>query len=173
MGACLVPPPHWLRTSWLRTLTFRTSFLRNRNMSQEILDRIADGHTDLVFEYVAAGHAASSTDKNGVSLLQWCSYYGDVSSIKFLLAHGESLQSLGEKRVQPGGGKDSLQVAEQTKPTPEFQLARLQGSARTLRCTETAGLAHATNREAGSNPSTSVTRPGGSRARLRGVRMRV
>jgi ankyrin repeat protein len=65
-------------------------------MSEDILERIADGHTDLVFEYVAAGHAVTSTDKNGVSLLQWCSYHGDVSAMKFLLAHGESLQSLGE-----------------------------------------------------------------------------
>ena len=65
-------------------------------MSDDILDRIADGHTDLVFEYVAAGHAATSRDKNDVSLLQWCSYHGDVSAIRFLLAHGASLQSLGE-----------------------------------------------------------------------------
>src|SRR5688572_25025270 len=61
-----------------------------------MFDGIAEGRTDLVFEYVAAGHAATSADQNGVSLLQWCSYYGDVSAIKFLLANGESLQSLGE-----------------------------------------------------------------------------
>jgi len=28
-----------------------------------MLDRLADGHTDLVFDYVAGGHAATSTDK--------------------------------------------------------------------------------------------------------------
>ena len=61
-----------------------------------MLDAIAGGRTDLVFEYVAAGHAATATDPDGVSLLQWCSYYGDVSAMRFLLAHGESLQSLGE-----------------------------------------------------------------------------
>jgi len=60
-----------------------------------VLDRIADGRTDLVFEYVAEDHAASATDKNGVSLIQWCAYYGDVSAIRFLLSHGESLESLG------------------------------------------------------------------------------
>ena len=65
-------------------------------MSENIFDQIADGRTDLVFDYVAAGHAATSADKDGVSLLQWCSYHGDVSAIKFLLAHGESLQSLGD-----------------------------------------------------------------------------
>jgi ankyrin repeat protein len=30
-----------------------------------------------------------------VSLLQWCARYGDVSAIRFLLAEGESLASLG------------------------------------------------------------------------------
>jgi len=61
-----------------------------------MFDEIQGGRTDLVFDYVAAGHAATSADQGGVSLLQWCSYYGDVSAIKFLLANGESLQSLGE-----------------------------------------------------------------------------
>jgi ankyrin repeat protein len=61
-----------------------------------MLDRIADGRTDLVFAYVADGHAAESADRNGVSLIKWCAYYGDVSAIRFLLASGESLESLGE-----------------------------------------------------------------------------
>ena len=37
----------------------------------------------------------SSADESGVSLLQWCSYHGDVSAIKFLVAQGQSLESLG------------------------------------------------------------------------------
>lgn len=65
-------------------------------MSQDMLDRIAGGRTDLVFEFVGAGNAATATDKDGVSLLQWCSYHGDVSALKFLLSHGERLQSLEE-----------------------------------------------------------------------------
>ena len=60
-----------------------------------MLEKIADGRTDLVFEYLAEGHAATSADQRGVSLIQWCAYYGDVSAIKFLLAKGESLASLG------------------------------------------------------------------------------
>lgn len=60
-----------------------------------MLDRIANGRTDLVFDYVAQGHPATTKDKNGVSLIKWCDYYGDVSAIRFLLAHGESLDSLG------------------------------------------------------------------------------
>ena len=52
--------------------------------------------TDLVFEYLAAGHPANSADAHGVSLIKWCAYYGDVSAIRFLLANGESLESLGD-----------------------------------------------------------------------------
>lgn len=61
-----------------------------------MLDKISDGRTDLIFDYLAEGNAANSTDKNGVSLIKWCAYYGDVSAIRFLLANGESLESLGE-----------------------------------------------------------------------------
>jgi len=65
-------------------------------MSKDTFDQIADGCTDLVFDYVNAGHAASSADKDGVSLLQWCSYHGDVSAMRFLVGRGESLGALGE-----------------------------------------------------------------------------
>ncbi len=61
-----------------------------------MLDRISNGRTDLVFDYLHEGHPAASTDKHGTSLIQWCAYYGDVSAIRFLLANGESLESLGE-----------------------------------------------------------------------------
>lgn len=61
-----------------------------------ILDELVDGRTDLVFEYLAEGHAAHSVDADGVSLIRWCAYYGDVSAIKFLLANGESLSALGD-----------------------------------------------------------------------------
>jgi uncharacterized protein len=61
-----------------------------------MLEEITNGRTDLVFEYLAAGNSAHSADGDGVSLLQWCAYYGDVSAIKHLLAHGASIESLGE-----------------------------------------------------------------------------
>src|SRR5437867_13419350 len=61
-----------------------------------MLDQIADGGTDLVFDYVSAGHMATSRDTNGVPLIKWCAYYGDVSAIRFLLSRGESLATLGE-----------------------------------------------------------------------------
>jgi len=61
-----------------------------------MFERIVDGRTDLVFEFLAQGHPANSADDDGVSLIKWCAYYGDVSAIRFLLANGESLESLGE-----------------------------------------------------------------------------
>jgi ankyrin repeat protein len=61
-----------------------------------MLARIADGRTDLVFDFLAAGHAANATDGDGTTLIRWCAYYGDVSAIRYLLAQGESLSSLGE-----------------------------------------------------------------------------
>jgi ankyrin repeat protein len=59
-----------------------------------LLEKIVDGRTDLVFEYLAQGHPATAVDRDGVSLLQWCAYFGDVSAIKYLLANGESKASL-------------------------------------------------------------------------------
>jgi uncharacterized protein len=67
-----------------------------RNMSKNVEKQIVDGRTDLVFDYLSAGHSARSTDESGVPLIRWCAYYGDVSAIRFLLANGESLEALGE-----------------------------------------------------------------------------
>jgi ankyrin repeat protein len=61
-----------------------------------MLERIAEGRTDLVIDYVAEGNPPTSTTSDGGSLMQWCAYYGDVSALKFLLSNGETLQSLGE-----------------------------------------------------------------------------
>lgn len=59
------------------------------------LERISRGRTDLVFDYVVEGHAATS--KSGDSpLIAMCALYGDVSAIRFLLAHGERVESLGQ-----------------------------------------------------------------------------
>jgi len=60
-----------------------------------MIGRISAGRTDLVFEFVRAGQPATFRDADGTSLISWCSYYGDVSAIRFLLAHGERLESLG------------------------------------------------------------------------------
>jgi ankyrin repeat protein len=64
-------------------------------MTSNILERIADGRTDLVFDYLALGHPAKSADRSGTAPIGWCAYYGDVSGMRFLLANGETLDSLG------------------------------------------------------------------------------
>ena len=61
-----------------------------------MFERIAKGRTDLVFDALAQGHVANASDANGVSLMSWCAYYGDVSAIRFLIANGDSIDSLGE-----------------------------------------------------------------------------
>jgi ankyrin repeat protein len=61
-----------------------------------MLERIAAGRTDLVFECVPREFVANARDAGGVSLIQWCAYYGDVSAIRFLISHGEGIQTLGE-----------------------------------------------------------------------------
>lgn len=61
-----------------------------------MLERIRDGRTDLVYELLAAGQAATTADENGVPLIQWCAYHGDVSAMRALLVNGETLQSLGK-----------------------------------------------------------------------------
>src|SRR6266705_5061531 len=65
-------------------------------MERTMMKRIADGRTDLVFDYVGKGQAATSRDADSMPLIKWCAYYGDVSAIRFLLANGESLTALGE-----------------------------------------------------------------------------
>ena len=59
-----------------------------------LLDRVTRGRTDLVFDLIAAGHAAT-LHHEGASLISWCARYGDVSATRFLLSNGERLGSLG------------------------------------------------------------------------------
>jgi ankyrin repeat protein len=63
--------------------------------AEALLCRIADGRTDLVWPWVAAGLPATAEDEGGRRLVEWCAYYGDVSAVRFLLGQGESLSSLG------------------------------------------------------------------------------
>jgi uncharacterized protein len=68
------------------------------NISQmdKMLNELADGRTELVFDILEADCRADHMGQDGVSLIRHCAYYGDVSAIRYLLAHGESLYSLGE-----------------------------------------------------------------------------
>jgi ankyrin repeat protein len=61
-----------------------------------VLERIADGRTDLVFDLLAAGRPASVRDARGTPVIVWCAYHGDVTAVRLLVEHGESLASLGE-----------------------------------------------------------------------------
>ena len=61
-----------------------------------MLERIAAGRTDLVLDALAAGHPPDAADAQGVPLIQWCAYYGDVSAIRFLIERGAKLETLGE-----------------------------------------------------------------------------
>ncbi len=63
---------------------------------EPMLLELADGRTDVVFDLVATGCPAAYSYPSGVSLLQQCAYYGDVSAIRFLLSQGASLDALGE-----------------------------------------------------------------------------
>jgi ankyrin repeat protein len=61
-----------------------------------LLERIANGRTDLVFDLAAlAGGAAATHGHQSAPLISWCARYGDVSAIRFLLARGGTLESLG------------------------------------------------------------------------------
>jgi len=61
-----------------------------------MIERVAEGRTDLVFDFVGAANPATTQDSQGTSLIQWCAYYGDVSAIKFLVSKGEVLRALGD-----------------------------------------------------------------------------
>jgi ankyrin repeat protein len=61
-----------------------------------MLQRIIDGRTDLVFQCSTDGVRPDATDTNGVPLIKWCAFYGDVSAIRFLLANGQPLVALGD-----------------------------------------------------------------------------
>ena len=63
---------------------------------RRIAAELADGRTELVFDLLDAGFAADWKDEHGVSLIQHCAYYGDVSAIRLLLSRGERIEELGE-----------------------------------------------------------------------------
>ena len=60
-----------------------------------MIERIADGRTDLVFEWTASGGDPRAKDAQGTPIIRWCAYYGDVSAIRHLLVAGEALATLG------------------------------------------------------------------------------
>ncbi|MBI5362509.1 MAG: GNAT family N-acetyltransferase [Planctomycetes bacterium] len=79
--------------------------------SSSLLDRIADGRTDLVFEAVECGVAPSASVR-GARLVEWCAYYGDVSALRFLLARGASLDALGPDALNGAAFHGHWRLAE-------------------------------------------------------------
>ncbi len=63
--------------------------------NDRLLRRLADGRTDLVFDWLAAGGAADAATQ-GVPLIRWCAYYGDVSAIRLLIERGVARETLGD-----------------------------------------------------------------------------
>ena len=51
-------------------------------MPETLLARLADGRTDLVFDWVAEGRSATATDAGGRRLIERCACYGDVSAVR-------------------------------------------------------------------------------------------
>ena len=75
-------------------------------------DRIANGRTDLVFEALSLGHPPTFAGPDDVPLVKWCAYYGDVSAIRYLLQHGESLGTLGEHALNEAAFHGHWRLAE-------------------------------------------------------------
>lgn len=62
-------------------ISYRAGQFKHEKMNAALLDQIANGRTDLVFDYLAAGNPATAVNEGGTSLIRWCWYYGDVSAI--------------------------------------------------------------------------------------------
>jgi uncharacterized protein len=112
-------------------------------MNAALLDQIANGRTDLVFDYLAAGNLATAVDEGATSLIRWCAYYGDVSAIKHLLANGESLNALGDNLDLNGAafhGHWQLcqflieQGADVNRPLPDTGETPLHAALQPYRC---------------------------------------
>lgn len=64
-------------------------------MPNDLVQRIADGRTDLVLDHLAAGGSADAGNPRGTTLLQWCAYHGDVTAVRCLLDAGADAAALG------------------------------------------------------------------------------
>lgn len=66
-----------------------------------MLERIAAGRTDLIFEWIAGGGDPEARVA-GADLIGWCAYYGDVSAIRRLVEADVPLERLG-RNLSLGG----------------------------------------------------------------------
>ena len=98
-----------------------------------MLDKIIEGRTDLVVDFLSQGHTPDTADSLGTNLISWCAYHGDVTAIRLLLEKGEKLESLGSDlglnsaafhghwklcQFLIEGGADANTAIEETGETP-------------------------------------------------------
>ncbi len=67
-------------------------------MTDRILERIAGGRTDLVFDLLRDPDWRTAIAAGRVNALQWFVYYGDVTAMKAVLAAGGDLTSIDSNR---------------------------------------------------------------------------
>ena len=60
------------------------------------LRRISRGRTDLILEVLAEPANGPLPEVDGASLAKWAAYYGDVTALRCLVGHGESILDLGD-----------------------------------------------------------------------------
>jgi ankyrin repeat protein len=60
----------------------------------DILDRIARGRTDLVFELLGLADWRATLAEGAIKPMQWFVYYNDVTALKAVLANGGDLNTL-------------------------------------------------------------------------------
>ena len=96
-----------------------------------VIDRIASGRTDLVFDLVGAGQPATFCDAGGASLISTCAYYGDVNAICSCCRRESdsnlSARTLGSSRQRStgtGSSANSSLRAVRTRTTPTRTLVR-------------------------------------------------
>src|ERR1700687_2936673 len=65
----------WGAKNEIKGAHYPVALCRDSHAGADVIDRIADGRTDLVFGYINEGRPATSKDAEGVSLIEWCAYY--------------------------------------------------------------------------------------------------
>lgn len=68
--------------------------MADSNPERAILDRIARGRTDLVFELLALSDWKTTLNEGRIKPLQWFVYYDDVTAMKAVMRAGSDLSSI-------------------------------------------------------------------------------
>src|ERR1044071_3373310 len=60
-----------------------------------LLRRIESGRTDLLYTLLTSAQGPETLRERGGELLNWASYFGDVTACRLLIERGQSLTALG------------------------------------------------------------------------------